>query len=329
MVQNPKTLKIEKKKLTLPPLQNVAQALQKGLTSYFESVEVEVVDCPDLTSAPYCLAAPGLCGSTRVVEVGGVSHFMPLYQPDKIYDLRYFPDLLGLQSAAFIGTGAGPFTQGHCCCELLANAYLSKKEVKILNRIAKVTDENDRGYIVELLPANETKFVLMANLFVSHGKPGKVLRIHCKKRLKNYDFPAAVRKCLAQEFQNQHLGLGGVFIVEGSKVRQHIPPKEFSKVPINTSEQLNNWLKFFDMNPPLVFVGTILTDQMDMDMILQHFHSFSQHGEGGHYHYDTTPATVEYTAYFNLAELAVHVDKPPRTSSLSVDSITPTGTSSH
>ena len=29
---------------------------------------------------------------------------------------------------------------------------------------------------------------------------------------------------------------------------------------------------------------------------------FSRHGDGGHYHYDTTPDEVEYIGYFNLAE---------------------------
>ena len=29
---------------------------------------------------------------------------------------------------------------------------------------------------------------------------------------------------------------------------------------------------------------------------------YSRHGDGGHYHYDTTPDEVEYIGYFNLAE---------------------------
>lgn len=48
----------------------------------------------------------------------------------------------------------------------------------------------------------------------------------------------------------------------------------------------------------------------DLDLRLQHFHSFSQSNWGGHYHYDTTPNTVEYEAYLNLAERVVRVDKP-------------------
>lgn len=58
-------------------------------------------------------------------------------------------------------------------------------------------------------------------------------------------------------------------------------------------------------------------------MILQHFHSFSNHGEGGHYHYDINPLSVEYLAYFNLAERAVHIDRPTCISDLKVDDINP------
>jgi len=43
---------------------------------------------------------------------------------------------------------------------------------------------------------------------------------------------------------------------------------------------------------------------------IDHTHCFSQHGQGGHYHYDVTPETVEYEGYFTLAEKVYRVDKP-------------------
>jgi hypothetical protein len=54
----------------------------------------------------------------------------------------------------------------------------------------------------------------------------------------------------------------------------------------------------------------IQTNECDLDLRLQHFHSFSKHGEGGHYHYDTTPETVEYEGYFNVGHRIVRIDKP-------------------
>lgn len=47
-----------------------------------------------------------------------------------------------------------------------------------------------------------------------------------------------------------------------------------------------------------------------LDLRLQHFHLFSEHGSGGHYHYDTEPATIKYIAYFNVAKNLIRVDQP-------------------
>jgi len=48
----------------------------------------------------------------------------------------------------------------------------------------------------------------------------------------------------------------------------------------------------------------------DLDLRPQHFHLFSNHGVGGHYHYDTAPTTVKYTAYLNVAKQLIRVDQP-------------------
>lgn len=86
--------------------------------------------------------------------------------------------------------------------------------------------------------------------------------------------------------------------------------RDFSKTPIFTEEELNNWLAFYEMPASLTAVGTFVTDEMGLDLRLQHFHSFSQDKWGGHYHYDTTPDIVEYEAYFAVGERIVRVDKP-------------------
>lgn len=56
----------------------------------------------------------------------------------------------------------------------------------------------------------------------------------------------------------------------------------------------------------------------DVDLRLQHFHSFSDKW-AGHYHYDTTPDIVEYEGYFNIGEKVVRVDKPKNTHQLGRD----------
>ena len=47
-----------------------------------------------------------------------------------------------------------------------------------------------------------------------------------------------------------------------------------------------------------------------LDLRIEHFHCFSDHGEGGHYHYDVTPDHVHYTGFFSLAEKLYRIDRP-------------------
>lgn len=103
--------------------------------------------------------------------------------------------------------------------------------------------------------------------------------------------------------------MGGVFLLKNGSAKQHVM-QDFSKTPIHTDEELNTWLKFYNMNSTLIALGTLVTDESDLDLRVQHFHSFSTHNEGGHYHIDTTPDIVEYEGYFNLGERIVRIDKP-------------------
>lgn len=47
-----------------------------------------------------------------------------------------------------------------------------------------------------------------------------------------------------------------------------------------------------------------------LDLRVEHTHCFSDHGCGGHYHYDVTPQEVEYLAYYTLAEKLYRIDRP-------------------
>lgn len=53
-------------------------------------------------------------------------------------------------------------------------------------------------------------------------------------------------------------GLGGTFMMKNGKVKQHVMP-DFSDTPLNTETQLNNWLRFYDMQTPLIAVGTFVS----------------------------------------------------------------------
>lgn len=58
--------------------------------------------------------------------------------------------------------------------------------------------------------------------------------------------------------ENLNLGLGGMFEVKNGKVKQHIMP-DFSDTPLTTEEELNNWLRFYEMETPLIAVGTFVS----------------------------------------------------------------------
>ena len=56
--------------------------LQASLESNFETVEVKVVQCPDLTKWGWLLR---ICGNPRIVDVGGVPNLLdPKYHKETL-----------------------------------------------------------------------------------------------------------------------------------------------------------------------------------------------------------------------------------------------------
>merc|ERR1712080_496727 len=62
--------------------------------------------------------------------------------------------------------------------------------------------------------------------------------------------------------------------------------------------------------PTVCCLSAIDTYDPGLQLRLEHSHGSNSHGEGGHYHYDTTPGEVKYRAYYNVAEMLYRVDKP-------------------
>lgn len=54
------------------------------------------------------------------------------------------------------------------------------------------------------------------------------------------------------------LGLGGTFLLKEGKARQHVMP-DFSTTPLHTEDDVNSWLKFYNMSAPLIAVGTLVS----------------------------------------------------------------------
>jgi hypothetical protein len=234
-----------------------------------------------------------------------------MVKKEKLYDLvPLIRRIDGYEKKGFftLGAGAGPYPWQDQNCEGIYNLQV-KANGEIVNgtHIAKTIPGGDMQLLQ--VPNPETRTALLGNLFLSEGKPGRVIKVVCKKRIGEENFISAMRVELAKEYHDKLVGVGGAFVMKQGKAKQHVMDK-FSTTPLHTEEDLNNWLKFYHMPAPLVALGTFVSIEADLDLRLQHFHSFSDHGHGGHYHYDTTPDVAEYEGYFNVGSRLVRIDKP-------------------
>ncbi|KAL3857668.1 hypothetical protein ACJMK2_012310 [Sinanodonta woodiana] len=304
-------LTVQKENLHVPALDEVAKILQDGVSKNFASVSVNVVDCPDLTQDPFYLSSAGLCGNPRLADIGGPPYLIPLVQREKIYSFPTIAELVELPNAFMIGAGAGPAHLLGVNTELINNIKLSEPPVNNAHT-AKVSTK-DGGCILEMLSSHE--FCLMGNFLCSDGLPGKVLEVKASQRTGEESFMSCLRKTLNSHYGNKPVGLGGVFLLEKGKAKIHIMP-DFSKTPLNSEEDVHNWLKFYEMDSTLICLGELVSHDPGLDLRVEHFHCFSRHGQGGHYHYDTTPDDAQYRGYFVLPEYIYRIDCPKETTSL-------------
>ncbi|RUS77855.1 hypothetical protein EGW08_014368 [Elysia chlorotica] len=305
------TLPVQKMCCHVPPLEEVAEVLQKGLAANFAVAEVKVVDCPDLSVAPFNLADKGLCGQPRLVDIGGVDHLKPFPRKDKNYELQKICDLCEMPSGGLvIGAGAGPNDVFGYNCEFICNARLGGDCPSDKSKISKVKED---GQSLQL-DSNSGRFSLMGNFLISEGKPGKVLEVKVSQRTGKQNFVECLHQTLARHYgDGRGVGLGGTFLLQTGKANIHVMPG-FLTEAMETEEQTLNWLKFYDMDAPLVHVGEVVSaDPQGLHLRQEHFHCFSDHGHAGHYHYDTTPENASYLGYFSLAEALYRIDLPTNT----------------
>jgi hypothetical protein len=256
--------------------------IHNGLLANFAEVSVDIVDCPNLTQAPFHLAAPGLGGDGTIVEFGGPPFLLPNVDRSKVYDfVPLLRNINGYSSKELFtcGAGAGPWPMFNQNCEGIFNLRVGS-DGTVTNE-THVVKTVSGGIEMSKVPNGETRCALLGNLFLCEGKAGKVLKVTAKKRIGELNFISAIRETLSEYFTEDHVvGLGGVFLLKEGKAKQHVMD-DFSKTPLYTDEDLNQWLTFHEHSAPLVAVGTLVTNEADLDLRLQHFHSFSQHGEGG------------------------------------------------
>ena len=304
---------ILKKEFDSVSLEDIAAVLKNGLQKIFSHAEVEVVDCPDLTQSPWNLAAPGLGGKTSLLDVGGVPNLIPLPDLSKIYNFDEIAKAIDHPNAFFIGAGAGGHHIVGVNSEMMANLRVGKEE-RLKSYVATVDKETGKQQL-HSFPHKE--FALLGNFLASDGCPGKVLKVTAQKRTGDGNFISCMREALVEE-KTKSIGLGGVFLIRKGKAKLHVMPP-FSSVPLNSDEDVENWLNFYEMSAPLVCLSTFVSSDMGIDLRVAHTHCFSDHNEGGHYHYDVTPDIIEYEGYFTPASTVYHIDPPTATHQIGRD----------
>ena len=255
--------------------------------------------------------------------MGGVPYLVPVAQTDKQpYSLKKIASLLGYEKKAFfVGAAAGPFHVVGTNSELMPNFSINQEAsspgVKNETHFAKLAGDGSDGkelsYTLHKIDSNCDEFCLLGNLFLSEGRSdGQIIRISVKGRVTSDNFITAVRKGLQAKYGQQQISMGGVFLIKSGKAKVHVMPA-FSKTPLCSDEDVNQWLKYFEASAPLICLTAFHSVDPGQDLRVEHTHCFSTHGEGGHYHYDTTPEEVQYEAYLNLAETVYRIDAPLET----------------
>jgi hypothetical protein len=300
-------LPLERLHLHPPTISELVSCIESGMKKNFKESSVTVEHCPDLRQPPYNLAGSGLCGSTKIADIGGQPNLTPSPKLDKIYSFLDIIRLINMpkEHGFILGAGAGPFhILGHNS-ELMPNLSYEGDHVTNRTHYAKVLTDGE--YSCEKIDASDC--ALMCNLFGCEGNPGPVLRIKANTRTGPLNFTDTIRDALREEFGERNISMGGVFLIKNGTAKLHIMP-DFSSTPLVTNEEKVSWLKFYDMHAPIVCLSVFHSHDPGLALRIEHTHCFSDHGVGGHYHFDTTPETVEYEGYFNVAEVLYRIDRP-------------------
>lgn len=304
-------LKTDKLLLHSPELSELAEVLQKSMKTHFQNVQASVVECPNLTKPPFNLISEGIAGNVRIADIGGVPYLMPVVMKEHTYKIKELCKLVELDNAYVFGAGAGPFHKLGMNAEMICDVKFNGTE-KLNTKLGTSINGNIK---VQSSPCAE--FGLLGNLGFCDGKKGEVIELVVSKRISNESIMSSLRKVLKEEYKDKVVGLCGTFNVEKGKVKIHCMP-DFSNEPINSNEDVNNWLDFFEIPAPFTAVGWLISDDPDMDIRVEHFHGFGK-DVAGHYHYDVTPDDVVYRCYFSIPKYLYRIDRPEITHSFGRD----------
>jgi len=304
-------LTIEKAQFAKTSLEQISEALKKGLQKNYKLVEISIVDCPNLKQ--WDCPAEGLSGNQKIIDVGGEPYMHDKKLIGAEFDYEEIAKKIGSEKSYALGAGSGAMSclGGHCG-ELVINENLITNESRSI--IAQV-DENQK---CKSSKYTARKHGGLGNIYYSDGKPGKVIKIMIKGRSGNQgSLPQAMRTALKENLSTEndnHFAVAGVFRILNGKIKSHVQPDyDTIKHEYYDPKQMKcvkDFLKFYEPIGPYFQCYSILWtgDPTGGKLNLResgehtHFHSYKGTQDAGHYHFDVTPEEIEYECYFNIPE---------------------------
>ncbi|XP_033219041.1 ester hydrolase C11orf54 homolog [Belonocnema kinseyi] len=309
---NAEALKIEEKKLHVPPLSELQTVFRTELLKNFAEVTVEIVESPDLTQSPYNLAATGLGGNPILLDVGGTALYDPQIEKQKLFDLKNIVQNLNRTLGSYVmGAAGGPWIFLKKDCDVAVNIVLNKPQSTRSSYIISL-DKTVGKIICQVLPFHETRFAVQGSLFLSDGRRGEVIKVCAENRIGEDSFIASMRRSITNYYGDEKLvGIGGVFVLQKGKANGTFV--NVLEEPIPKDSNLTRVPLFYvdEVSAKATGVGTFVSARSELELTPNHFHLFSRHLDGGHYASDTTPAIVKYEAYFLPADFLMRVDQAP------------------
>ena len=298
-----------------PSLQQIAVALQKGLSENYEQVSASVEECPDLRD--WGCTTEGLSGNACILDVGGEPYAHNKQYRDHQFDILEMATACGLPDAGIFGAGmACPAVLDGHCGDMIASVGLPGD---VRSKVARVG--RNKECIVEdygvLIHSG------LSNLYLCDGRPGQVVKLEVSTRSGDEaSLTQAIRKSMIDNLvanDARQIALGGVFKITRGRVRSHVMPDYncigFEYFDEERNEAFRDFLQFYEMGPNLLCFSVLWTgDPTGFGLHLRssgehtHFHAIDGKQEAGHYHGDVTPEEIAYSDYFHPATMVFRIN---------------------
>jgi len=251
---------------------------------------------------------------TAIADVGGVANMGYVANNNKFHwELEEISSMVEIPGAFCIGAAASKPS----CSKSNDNSELvpcSHIQAQLSRTKEAYVDKETKLPVLAPYPSNS--FSALGNIFLCESLPSQVLHISASKRIGPTNFVSAIRLALATQYPEQHVGLGGTFIIHQGTFKSHIMPS----FPPRDMPDDNSWLTYFSTPAPVTCLSVLVNkDITGDDLRLEHTHFWSHDGNtGGHYHHDETPDTVSYEGYYAVASSLHRIDRayPPQLSLL-------------